>query len=198
MIVQVEPEFDLKTCLTRVRQNDDTAATELMRHLHPLVLKIVRSHLPRRASEEDLAQVIYLRVFTKLDQYKSEAPFEHWVSRIAVNTCLNELKHEKARPELRQADMSEEEVAVIDALAASEGELDSSQAYASREITDMLLERLKPEDRFIVSQMYLEGRSVDELKALTGWGTARIKIRAFRARLKMKADLAKIQKERNS
>ncbi len=198
MIVQVEPEFDLQRCLTRVRQKDDEAATELMRHLHPLVLKIVRSHLPRRVSEEDLAQVIYLRVFTKLDQYKSEAPFEHWVSRIAVNTCLNELKHEKARPELRQADMSEEEVAVIDALAANEGELDSSQAYASREVVDLLLERLKPEDRFVVSQMYLEGRSVDELKVLTGWSTARIKIRAFRARLKMKADLAKIQKERKT
>ncbi len=78
----------LAACLERVRQRDEEAARELVAHLYPLVIKIVRSHLPRRVAEEDLAQEIFLKVFANLDQYRGAVPFEHWVSRVAVSTCL--------------------------------------------------------------------------------------------------------------
>ena len=48
--------FDLAGCLDRVRQRNQAAARELVEHLYPLVIRIVRSHLPRRVAEEDLAQ----------------------------------------------------------------------------------------------------------------------------------------------
>jgi len=44
------------------------------------------------------------------------APLEHWVSRIAVNTCIKQLRHERVRPEWRWADLSEREVAAVQAL----------------------------------------------------------------------------------
>lgn len=90
----------------------------LMTHLHPLVAKIVRGHLPRRTDEEDLVQAVYVKVFTKLEQYRGEVPLEHWVSRVAVNTCLNEIAREKHRPEWRYADLGEDEVEVLQNLAA--------------------------------------------------------------------------------
>ena len=65
-------------------------------HLHPLVMKIVRSHRARRMEEEDLAQMIYTKVFTRLEQYEGKVPFTHWVSRVAVNTCLSAIKAEAA------------------------------------------------------------------------------------------------------
>src|SRR5580698_7482263 len=115
-----EPGFDMPACLERVRQRDEEAARLLFQHLHPLVLKIVRSHLPRRMSEEDLTQTVFMKVFANLDQYSARAPFEHWVSRIAVNTCIKALRAEKVRPELRHADLSEEEVEVLDWLATTD------------------------------------------------------------------------------
>ena len=83
-----EETFDLTACLERVRQRDQVAARELVDHLYPLVIRIVRSHLPRRVAEEDLAQEIFLKMFTRLDQYKGAVDFSHWVSRIAVTTRL--------------------------------------------------------------------------------------------------------------
>jgi DNA-directed RNA polymerase specialized sigma24 family protein len=53
-----DESFDLAGCLDRVRKRDQLAARELVEHLHPLVIRIVRSHLPRRVLEEDLAQDI--------------------------------------------------------------------------------------------------------------------------------------------
>src|SRR6516225_11142864 len=104
-------------------QNDDEAARALVRRLYPLVAKIVRGHRPRRTSEEDLCQMIFIKVFQKLSQFSGNVPLEHWVSRVAVNTCLNQIESERVRPELRHADLSVEEQAVIDNLAASSDEL---------------------------------------------------------------------------
>jgi RNA polymerase sigma-70 factor (ECF subfamily) len=181
-----EPELDVAACVDLVRSGDESAARAMLRHLQPLVLKIVRAHLPRRSSEEDLVQSVFLKVFTKLDQYRGQVPIEHWVSRIAVNTCLNELSRERVRPEVRHADLSEEEEAVLRNLATDTGELPPEHGIASRELVEMLLDHLKPADRLVIHLLHLEGRSVGEIQKITGWSAPLVKVRAFRARQKLK------------
>lgn len=194
-MVDTEAGIDLAACLARVRQHDEDSARELLQHLHPLVLKIVRSHLPRRTSEEDLVQTVFMKVFAKLDQYQAQAPFEHWVARIAVNTCINQLESERVRPEVRQADLSEEEALVVDRLASSTEDLAPSADVGSRELVERLLARLKPQDRLLVTLIYLEGRTLEEVRQMTGWNIALIKIRSFRARHQLKKDLDFLMKE---
>ncbi len=181
-----ESGFDMQACLERVRGQDEAAARELFQHLHPLVLKVVRSHLPRRVSEEDLTQTVFMKVFANLNQYSGKAPLEHWVSRIAVNTCIKALRAEKARPELRRADMSEEEEQVLDFLATTDEALRPDRNVASRELVEKLLGQLKPNDRLVINLMNLEGRTIEEVKQITGWNEAVIKVRAFRARAKLR------------
>ena len=190
-----EPALDVFACVERVRAGDQDAALELMRHLNPLVLKLVRAHLPRRTAEEDLVQTVFLRIFSRLNQFSGTVPLEHWVSRVAVNTCLNELDKQRVRPELRWADLSEDEEEVIRNLAHSEEDLDSSQSLAARELVDKMLEQLSPEDRLVVTQLHLEGRTVEELQQMTGWSRTLVKVRAFRARQKMKKHLQALLKE---
>jgi len=173
-------------------RHDDEAARELVRRLYPLVAKMVRSHRPRRTSEEDLCQMIFIKVFQKLSQFSGKVPLEHWVSRIAVNTCLSQIESEKVRPELRHADLSEEEQAVIENLATSSDELAPDRQLASRQLVEHLLQLLKPVERLVIDLLYLQGRSVEEIHKITGMGVAAIKVRAFRARQKMKTRLAKI------
>src|ERR671923_3018261 len=174
-----------------LRHNDE-AARELVRRLYPLVAKMVRAHRPRRTSEEDLCQMIFIRVFQKLSQFSGKVPLEHWVSRIAVNTCLNQIESEKVRPELRHADLSVEEQAVVENLATSSEELAPDQRFASRQLVDHLLGALKPVERLAIDLLYLQGRSVEEIRKITGWSAALVKVRAFRARQKMKQQFAKI------
>src|SRR5437773_5986517 len=174
-------------------QNDDKAARALVRRLYPLVDKIVRAHRPRRTAEEDLCQMIFIKVFQKLSQFSGKVPLEHWVSRIAVNTCLNQIESEKVRPELRHADLSEEERAVVENLATASDDLAPDQRFASRQLVEHLLATLKPVERLAIDLLFLQGRSVEEIRKITGWSAALIKVRAFRARQKMKAQLARIR-----
>jgi RNA polymerase sigma-70 factor (ECF subfamily) len=178
-------------------QHDDEAARELVRQLYPLVVKLVRAYRSRRTAEEDLCQMIFIKVFQKLSQFSGKVPLEHWVSRIAVNTCLNQIQSEKVRPELRHADLSEEEQAVVENLAASSNELAPDQRVASRQLVEHLLAALKPVERLAIDLLYLQGRSVEEIRKITGWSVALIKVRAFRARQKMKGQLAKISAKEN-
>src|SRR5215831_8378037 len=116
-------------------QNDDEAARELVRRLYPLVVRIVRAHRSRRTAEEDICQMIFIKIFQKLPQFSGKVPLEHWVSRVAVNTCLNQIEWEKIRPELRHADLSVEEQAVIENLTSST-ELAPDQGFASRQLVE--------------------------------------------------------------
>jgi RNA polymerase sigma-70 factor (ECF subfamily) len=173
-------------------QQDDDAARELVRRLYPLVAKLVRAHRPARSAEEDLCQMIFIKVMQKLSQFSGKAPLEHWVSRIAINTCINQIQAEKARPELREADLSEEQVAVVQNLAVTSGELAPDHSFASRQLVEHLMKALKPAERVVIDLLYLQQRSVAEIQTITGWSGALVKVRAFRARQKMKKQMSLI------
>jgi RNA polymerase sigma factor (sigma-70 family) len=185
-------DSDASALVQAALEHDDEAARALVRQLYPLVAKVVRAHRPRRTAEEDLCQMIFIKVFQKLSQYSGKVPLEHWVSRIAVNTCLNQIEWEKIRPELRHADLSEEEPAVVENLSTSSSELAPDQRFASRQLVEHLLAALKPVERLVIDLLYLQGRSVEEIRKITGWSAALIKVRAFRARQKMKQQFARI------
>jgi RNA polymerase sigma-70 factor (ECF subfamily) len=190
-------DSDASALVKAALQHDDEAARALVRQLYPLVSKLVRAHRPRRTAEEDLSQMIFIKVFQKLSQFSGKVPLEHWVSRIAINTCLNQIESEKIRPELRYADLSEEEQAVVENLATSSSELAPDQRFASRQLIEHLLAALKPVERLAIDLLYLQGRSVKEIRKITGWSTALVKVRAYRARQKMKDQLAKISAREN-
>jgi len=156
---------------------------------------VVRGHLPRRLGEEDLTQMVFAKMFTKLDQFSGIVPLEHWVSRIAVNTCLNALQAERIRPEFRWADLSEEEEHVVQSLMFTTSELDPDQSLGARDLVGRLMETLGPADRMVLTLLHMEGRSIEEIRRITGWNASLIKVRAFRARRKLRKQLARLMKE---
>jgi RNA polymerase sigma factor (sigma-70 family) len=192
-----EPPFDLASCLAQVRQRNQDAARQLVDHLYPLVIRIVRAHLPRRVLEEDLAQEVFLKMFTRLEQYQGAVPFPHWVSRIAVTTCIDQLRAQKRRPEFRWADLSEGEAEVLEAVTADQAEA-APDALEATELVHKLLGQLKPDDRMVIQMLDLEQKSIAEISSLTGWNPSLIKVRAFRARRKLQKLFIELQKKEGS
>jgi RNA polymerase sigma factor (sigma-70 family) len=191
-----EANFDLPDCLRRVRAQDQDAARKLVEHLYPQVMRIIATKVPRRDSEEDLAQDIFLKMFTKLGQFKGDVPFEHWVSRIAVNHCLNALRSQRSRPEWRWADLTPEQAETLDAVMTSSSDSPHpAQALGARELVDKLLETLDPPDRWLIRMLELEERSIEELKQYTGWSSTRLRVRAFRARRKLNKAFELLKKQ---
>ncbi|HYF34481.1 MAG TPA: RNA polymerase sigma factor [Prosthecobacter sp.] len=180
--------FDVQACIQRVRSGDAAAANGLISHLHPLVRRLVRNHLPRRDSEEDLAQDIFVKIFQRLDSYQARdgVPFEHWVSRLTVRTCLDALRAERSRPEWRWSDLNEGETEWLDFLLSRQAEAPSEHAVDAKAVVTRLLAELSPPDRLVLTLLDLEEKSTHEISQMTGWTRAMVKMRAMRARHKLR------------
>jgi RNA polymerase sigma-70 factor (ECF subfamily) len=174
---------------------DEAAARRLVDALYPQVIRIVRNHLPFRTDEEDLAQEVFVQFFRTLERYDASQPLENWMSRLALNVCLKALRSRRRRPELRWSDLSEGERAVLDSLLHSpdhEPHAGSNSGAETRALLARMLDSLSAEDRLVMTLLHLEEKSLKEIQALTGWSSIVIRMRAYRARArlrKMVADL---------
>jgi RNA polymerase sigma factor (sigma-70 family) len=180
-----ENNFDVPACIRDVQEGDEDAARDLMDRLYPLVLKLVRAYLPRRTAEEDLVQTVFMKIFARLHQYSGLVPIERWVCRITVNTCLNQLQKEKIRPEWRFSDLSDSQQRFLEQLPAPDG-ASSCNGTLAAEVVVRLLRMLKPADRLVIQLLHMEQKSILEIAEITGWSVPMIKVRAFRARNKLK------------
>ncbi len=180
--------------VARILEGDIALGDELVEQLRPVVTRIVRGRLTRQSDERDVIQNVFLNVFANLDQYSGTVPLQHWVSRVAVNVCLRQYRHEKRRPEVRRADLSEEQNVLLDSLANSESELHADQQFAANEIVEILLEQLTGKERLIISLLYFDGLSLAEIAETTGMSNLALRLVAFRARRKMQKGFQKLQK----
>ncbi len=137
-------------------------------------------------------------MFTRLEQYQGNVPFTHWVSRIAVTTCIDQLRAQKRRPEFRWADLPENEAEVLEKTTSDDSGSDPGDAVAAHELVHRLLGQLKPDDRMVIQLLDLEQKSIAEITQLTGWNQSLVKVRAFRARRKLQKLFAELKEREGS
>ena len=139
-----------------------------------------------------------MKLFARMEQWRADMPFEHWVSRVAVTTCLDALRHQKRRPEFRWADLSESEAEMLDNVLHDERDSSVGDSMAARELAHQLLQTLNPADRLVLTMMDMEGRSVADVQAATGWSATLVKVRAFRARRKLRKTFEQLEEAKPS
>ena len=191
-----EPTLDpTAEWVAAARRGDQEASRQLIRCLYPTVTAIIRNHLPWSEREEDLAQEVFLKVFSRLDQFRGERPIQHWVSRIALFTCYDALRRQRTRRVLHFSDLSEAEARFLEDGLADESESRQSVAAGDspRELLDKLLSTLKPDQQMVLRLLDLEQKSVREICALTGWRESKVKVTAMRARRKLSETLARME-----
>jgi RNA polymerase sigma-70 factor, ECF subfamily len=178
-----------------VRTGDQRAARALVEALHPLVAPIVRGRLPRASLEEDLFQEVFMKIFARLDQYRGEMPFVHWARRVAVNTCIDALRHRRRRPELRRADLTDAQEQVWDQLMVDWDATRPGDELAARELVRVLLDALPARERMLIEWAEIEHKSMGDIALLTGWSKLVLKVRLFRARQRLREALVELERK---
>jgi len=170
----------------------DTASFEpLLKKYQPRVFATARRYARRESEVEDIVQEVFLKAFHKLNSFRGDAPFEHWLMRLAVRTCYDFLRAHQRNREMAFADFTDEETDWLDQFAAKPADA-SENAAAARELVEKVLVLLAPAARLVITLLEIEDRSVKEVAALTGWSVPVVKIRAFRARAEMRKCLEKL------
>lgn len=154
---------------------DDEAFATLVRRHKGKVFGIASRYARNDHDLDDLAQEVFIRAYRKLDKFRDDAPFEHWLSRIAVRSCSDFLR--KTRPEKQNVSLDSMNMTLNDVAADK-----PVSTHEVREILDFALNHLSAKDRLVITLLELEEKSVREVAELTGWSESNVKVRAFRAR----------------
>ena len=174
----------------------DTASFEpLLRKYQPRVFATARRYARRESEVEDIVQEVFIKAFQKLGSFRGEAPFEHWLMRLAVRTCYDFLRAHQRNRETSFTELSQPETDWLDQFVV-EPDADDEHAEAARQLIRRILDRLSPSARLVITLLEIEERTVKEIAESTGWSVPLVKVRAFRARAEMRKILARITKEK--
>jgi RNA polymerase sigma-70 factor (ECF subfamily) len=171
LVAESTPESEVEEArlVAAARDGDGDAFGELVRRHQQRVFRLAGRFFRRREEVEDVAQETFVRAWEKLSTYRAKAPFEHWLTRICLNCCYGRFR--KRRGE--------------------EMPLEHDPARASADPTarveaERLLSRLASEDRFVLLLLHGEGWSISEIAERLGWSSANVKVRAHRARKRLR------------
>ena len=161
----------------------------------PRLFGTARRYARRESEVEDIVQEIWAKAYQRLGSFRGEAPFEHWLMRLAVRTCYDFLREHQRNREHSFTDLTEPEDDWLERFAAAPGEA-PEDAEAARQLVGRLLDMLSPSARLIITLLEIEDRTVKEIAALTGWSVPLVKVRAFRARAEMRKCLQRLAREK--
>ena len=152
-------------------QGDHDAFAKLVRRHQRRVFRLAGRFFRHAEDVEEAAQETFLTAWRKLGTYKARAPFEHWLTRVCLNCCYERLRKTKKLEQPLES-------------AAEPVARDSAQEAALE--VERLLATLQPADRFVLLMLDGEGWSVAEIAARLGWSKVNVKVRAHRARKKLR------------
>ena len=178
-----------KELIAEVLEGNPESFEPLVVKYQPRVFAIARRYARREDEVEDIVQTVFMKAYSKLSSYRGDAPFEHWLMRTATFTCYDFLRKHQRNREWNATDLSTEENEWLENVGEDTTEKEANQS-AAKALVDRLLESLKPDDRMIITMLDLEQKSVKEIAKLTDFTESNVKVRAHRARDKMKKILA--------
>ncbi|MBA7505930.1 RNA polymerase sigma-H factor [subsurface metagenome] len=185
----MEKDFEL---LAKFKKGDQQAFELLVRKYKTTVFNTIYSIIGNAQEADDIAQEVFLKVYTKADSFKGESSFSTWLYRITVNRCVDELRRRKNKIISYETEFNQEEKLKLKDVLAS-GENDITEKLRQEELQDIVqkaMNSLPEKYRIILTLKEIEGLSYKEISQIMKISLAKVKIWLFRARQKLKGKLA--------
>lgn len=128
--------------------------------------------------QDELVQEVFIEVYRSLDKFRGKAPLIHWIRRIATRVGYRHWRREGQQRRLREA-LSRDYVEPV-------LEPDDQTEAEAAEYLHRILSRLPSKERLILTLTYFEDCNSSEIAARTGWNATMIRVRAYRARQRLK------------
>src|ERR1700744_3395871 len=129
--------------IAAVLSGDSASFEPLVVKYPPGVFPTPRRYARRESEIEDIVQEVWLKAFDKLKSFRSEAPFEHWLMRMAVRTCYDFLRGHQRNRESSFSELSEPENDWLERFVAAP-ETATDNADAAKLLIQRVMEKLSP------------------------------------------------------
>ncbi len=169
--------------IRQAQAGDQNAFRKIVEQHQQRVRAIVQGMLGDTAEADDVAQEVFIKLHRSLSQFRGEAKLSTYLSRVAINLSLNELKRRKRKSRW---------LTFIRTGGPEAGLSDHSADPERQEIRDALqkaLQRLEPEFRAVVLLRLVDGYSVKETADILQLPEGTVASRLARAQQKLRTIL---------
>jgi len=159
---------------------DEDAFISLVEQHKSRVTCLVSRFANRVVDRDEIVNETFAEVYFCLPKFRGDAKLSTWISTVATRLCFRFLKRKDTERKRR---------ALLRWVGWPSGLADYREAQeqdSAREKLESLLEVLSAEDRMVLTLLYWEECSVAEVAQRLDWSESKIKVRAHRAREKMK------------
>ncbi|MFD0861447.1 RNA polymerase sigma factor [Sungkyunkwania multivorans] len=175
--------------IAEVRAGNTNAYAKLVTQYQVMIFTLAVRMLNDREEAEEVAQDVFVKAYQKLGHFKGQSKFSTWLYRIAYNACLDRLKV------LKRTVRSE----ILDEVNESDlGEIQNGLSHLlAQERKDMInlaLSKLEPEESAIITSFYFEELSLREIAVALNISESNVKVRLHRSRKKLFAILKPVVK----
>lgn len=185
----MEDDFEL---LAKSKRGDEQAFALLVRKYKMAVFNTIYSIIGDAREADDIAQEVFLKVYTRAGSFQRKSSFSTWLYRITVNRCIDELRRRKNRTISLETEFAEEEKLKLKDVLASK-ERDITEEWRKKELEAIIqkaINSLPERERIIITLKEIENLSYKEISRIMKISLAKVKIWLFRARQKLKAKLS--------
>ena len=169
-----------ESLLAACRRGEAPAQHQLYKLLAYQLLGVCLRYCPSRAEAEDALQNTFVKIFTRLDQYRGDGPFEAWARRVAVHTALHAVEQQR-RHAAHQSIGSDDEEAADPTARLPSAEPSALDTLAADDLLRQLA-ALPPGYRTVLNLYAIEGYSHPEIAQLLGISEGTSKSQLSRAR----------------
>lgn len=181
------------------RDGNERAFEEILRRYSPRVFRVAGKFFRQPAAVEDAAQEAFLKAYTQLSSYEGRGSLEGWLARITTNQCINMLRSAKRRPESTVSELTDHEGPWLEnqlAGVSAERHQSSERGRVAADLAEKVLSELPPDDRLVLLSIDGDQLPVKDVAEMTGWSESKVKVRAFRARRRMRLAIEKLLQRR--
>lgn len=175
----------------RSKNGDIDAFEELVSRYDRKIYSIAYRLIGNRDDANDIAQEAFLKAYQGIKNFRGEASFQTWLSRITTNVCRDELRRRSRKPVDRlDENIVLEEGEVAKQVAAKEP--GPAELYEQKELSvriQKLIDTLAPDFRLALVLRDIEGYSYDEIAQYLDCSLGTVKSRISRARNYLKEKL---------
>lgn len=161
------------------RAGDSEAYARLVRRHQPEITNQMRRFSRDSLACEELVHDVFVEAYLSLPSYRGSSPWLHWLRKIAVRVGYRFWTRRETNR--RTVQISSEDWQRLRSANPAPG-----NAQEAADLVAALLGQLPPSDRLILTLLYLDECSMADAAGRAGWTVTGAKLRAFRARNKLK------------
>jgi len=170
----------------RCQAGDQAAFQEIVERHQSKVYSIIYGIVRQRNDAEDIAQQVFTKAFFSIKSFDLRSSLLTWIYKITVNECYDYLRKQKVRRLVYESDLSEDDSRRLENTESPQSRRQPlDKGLENRDYVFKLLMKVPEEERMLLIEKEVEGKTVEELAAATGLNENTIKVKLFRARQKL-------------